>query len=435
MKFAGRFCMVLWIVVIMVSAAGCMAGRNGADSRMSHQPERPFDNVRITAYMAKNPVADILRAHLPEFEKQTGIKVDFQALTNEQLSQKMFVQMTVGSESPDVFMIRPLEELSLYENNGWLTPLESYAISDPRYDFADFSSTALESVTVNGKLLAVPLSTEQQILYYRKDLLEKKGIEVPQTLEELEAAVKQVHDPEHGMYGFVARGQRSALVTQLSSFVYSEGGNFLSADKAALNTDETLKGIQRYVRLIGNYGPPDALSYSWPQSADLFAQGKAVFFTDASAIYSLLAQSGLAKEKIGYALFPAGDAGRKPYSTTAWAIGINANSARKDAAWAFIEWASGRDMVLQAQKIGNPGARSSLWHDKEGISGFPDELIPVINESIPIGMSYDRPKVIHVKEARDIIGGIVVKGLIGEDVGAAAESANVQLQELIDSEK
>ena len=125
--------------------------------------------------MAKNPVADILRAHLPEFEKQTGIKVDFQALTNEQLSQKMFVQMTVGSESPDVFMIRPLEELSLYENNGWLTPLESYAVSDPRYDFADFSSTALESVTVNGKLLAVPLSTEQQILYYRKDLLEKRG--------------------------------------------------------------------------------------------------------------------------------------------------------------------------------------------------------------------------------------------------------------------
>ena len=142
----------------------------------------------------------------------------------------------------------------------------------------------------------------------------------------------------------------------------------------------------------------------------------------------------MAKEKIGYALFPAGDTGRKPYSTTAWAIGINANSARKDAAWAFIEWASGRDMVLQAQKIGNPGARSSLWHDEEGISGFPDELIPVINESIPIGMSYDRPKVIHVKEARDIIGGIVVKGLIGEDVGIAAESANVQLQELIDSE-
>ncbi|WP_127593097.1 ABC transporter substrate-binding protein [Paenibacillus lautus] len=434
MKVAGRFCRVLWIVVMMVSATGCMAGRNGADNRMS-ESERPFGNVRITAYMAKNPVADILRAHLPEFEKETGIKVDFQALTNEQLSQKMFVQMTVGSESPDVFMIRPLEELSLYENNGWLTPLESYAVSDPHYDFADFSSTALESVTVNGKLLAVPLSTEQQILFYRKDLLEKKGIEVPQTLDELEAAVKQMHDPEHGIYGFVARGQRSALVTQLSSFVYSEGGDFMNEDQAALNAKEAVKGIERYVRLLGKYGPPDVLNYSWTQSADLFAQGKAAFFTDASAIYPMLTQSGLAKGKIGYALFPAGDAGRKPYSTTAWGIAINANSARKDAAWAFIEWASSRDMVLQAQKIGNPGARSSLWHEKEGISGFPEELIPVINESIPIGMSYDRPKVIHVKEARDIIGSIVVKGLIGEDVGGAAESANVQLQELIDSEK
>lgn len=411
-----------------------MAGGSGIDGRMA-ESERLMDPVRITAYMAKNPVADILRAHLPEFEKKTGIQVDFQALTNEQLSQKMFVQMTVGSESPDVFMIRPLEELSLYENNGWLAPLESYAVSDPRYDFADFSGTALESVTVDGKLLAIPLSTEQQILFYRKDLLEKQGIGVPQTLDELEEAVRQVHDPEHGVYGFVARGQRSALVTQLSSFIYSEGGNFLIEDQAALNTEEALKGMKRYVNLLRNYGPPDAINFSWPQSADLFAQGKAAFFTDASAIYSLLSQSGLNKEDIGYAMFPAGDAGRKPYSTTAWGIAMNANSPRKEAAWAFMEWASGREMVLEAQKIGNPGARSSLWRDEEGISGFPEGLIPIINESIPIGMSYDRPKVIHVKEARDIIGSIVVKGLVGEDIEAAAESANVQLQELIDSEK
>jgi len=434
MKLGRRFCSVLWMAALMMLAAGCMAGGSGIDGRMA-ESKRPMDPVRITAYMAKNPVADILRAHLPEFEKKTGIQVDFQALTNEQLSQKMFVQMTVGSESPDVFMIRPLEELSLYENNGWLAPLESYAVSDPRYDFADFSGTALESVTVDGKLLAIPLSTEQQILFYRKDLLEKQGIGVPQTLDELEEAVRQVHDPEHGVYGFVARGQRSALVTQLSSFIYSEGGNFLIEDQAALNTEEALKGMKRYVNLLRNYGPPDAINFSWPQSADLFAQGKAAFFTDASAIYSLLSQSGLNKENIGYAMFPAGDAGRKPYSTTAWGIAMNANSPRKEAAWAFMEWASGREMVLEAQKIGNPGARSSLWRDEEGISGFPEGLIPIINESIPIGMSYDRPKVIHVKEARDIIGSIVVKGLVGEDMEAAAESANVQLQELIDSEK
>jgi len=434
MKLARRFCSVLWMAALMMLAAGCMAGGSGIDGRIA-ESKRPMDPVRITAYMAKNPVADILRAHLPEFEKKTGIQVDFQALTNEQLSQKMFVQMTVGSESPDVFMIRPLEELSLYENNGWLAPLESYAVSDPRYDFADFSGTALESVTVDGKLLAIPLSTEQQILFYRKDLLEKQGIGVPQTLDELEEAVRRVHDPEHGVYGFVARGQRSALVTQLSSFIYSEGGNFLIEDQAALNTEEALKGMKRYVNLLRNYGPPDAINFSWPQSADLFAQGKAAFFTDASAIYSLLSQSGLNKENIGYAMFPAGDAGRKPYSTTAWGIAMNANSPRKEAAWAFMEWASGREMVLEAQKIGNPGARSSLWRDEEGISGFPEGLIPIINESIPIGMSYDRPKVIHVKEARDIIGSIVVKGLVGEDMEAAAESANVQLQELIDSEK
>lgn len=43
---------------------------------------------------------------LPEFEAQTGIKVDLMSFPNEQLSQKLSVQLAAGSASPDVFMLR-----------------------------------------------------------------------------------------------------------------------------------------------------------------------------------------------------------------------------------------------------------------------------------------------------------------------------------------
>ncbi|WP_270166683.1 ABC transporter substrate-binding protein [Paenibacillus sp. SYP-B4298] len=424
------------MLALLVLALACTACLPGGSSSLPKPVDKTSTERRITAYMAKNPLVESLKAHLPEFEQATGIKVDLQSLTDVQLSQKLSVQLSVASPTPDVFMIRPLEEIQLFDKNGWLAELSGYTVEDPLYDVADFSRTAMDSVTIDGKLLSIPLSTEQQILYYRKDLLEQAGLEVPKTLDELAAAAARLHRPQEGVYGFVARGQANALVTQLSSFIYSEGGDFQQGNTATLHSAETIRGMKRYIDLLRSYGPAEVLKMSWPQAAEFFSQGKAAFFTDASATYSLFTSGrSLYADKIGYALFPAGSAGSKPYSTTAWSISINPKSAQPDASWAFIRWASSKEQVLEAQKIGNPGARNSLWTIPEGVSGFPAELIPIINGSIRSGISHDRPKVIHVKEARDIIGNIVVRGILGEDIQHAAERANEQFQTLIDREQ
>lgn len=425
-------------IMLMASAlAGCFGG-NDQDSVNSFDNDgKPYTGVSITAYMGISPAADVIKSLLPEFESQTGLKVDLQILTNEQLSQKLSVQLTAGSSSPDVFMIRPLEEVKLFHKNGWVHPLDEYVRRDPDYDFDDFSKSAIESTTAEGKLISVPLSTEQQILYYRKDLLEQAGISVPRTLDELEEAVKKLHDPDHGIYGFVARGQRNALVTQLSSFLYSEGGDFQKGDKATINTPEAIKGISRYADLLRIYGPPGVLNMAWPQAAGVFAQGKAAFYTDASAIYSSMLDPTTSKivNKVGFAMFPAGQAGAKPFNITAWGLAMNSASGNKEAAWTFIQWATSKDLVLKSQQKGNPGARNSVWNDPQGFSGFPKEYIPVVSESIKIGVGHDRPQVISVSEARDIIGNIVIKGLLGEDIKEAADKANQDYQAIIDREK
>ncbi len=129
-----------------------------------------------------------------------------------------------------------------------------------------FSKSAVGTTTVDGKLAGIPIITEQEILYYRKDLLQKAGIAVPKTLDELTDAVKKLHDPKNEIYGFVARGQRSPLVTQVSSFLYSEGADFTQGDKAAINTPEAIKAFTTYGSLLKDYGPPGVLNMSWPQA-------------------------------------------------------------------------------------------------------------------------------------------------------------------------
>jgi multiple sugar transport system substrate-binding protein len=260
---------------------------------------------------------------------------------------------------------------------------------------------------------------------------------VPKTLDELVADVKKLHDPAHEMYGFVARGQRSPLVTQVSSFLYSEGADFMKDDKATLNTPEALKAFGTYADLLKNYGPPGVLNMSWPQAIGIFAQGKVAFYTDADSIYQNATDKtkSTIADQVGFAPFPAGAAGSKPYNITSWGLAMNSKTANKDLSWAFIQWATSKDVVLKTQQKGNPGARTSVWDKPEGVSGFPPELAAVIKESSKSTADHDRPTVISVGEARDAVGAIVLQAMSGNDIKAAADKANQDLQTIIDKDK
>lgn len=435
-RFRSKGLLLAAVLLCAACAAGCRGDGERTKESGSAGADGPLTGRSITAYMGYSPAAEAIRTMLPEFEAKTGVKVDLTSFTNEQLSQKLSVQFAAGSASPDVFMLRPLEELQAFGRNGWLQPLGEYAAADADYDLADYSSSALESVTYNRQIAAMPLSTEQQILFYRNDLLAQAGLPVPRTLDELETVARALHDPENGVYGFVARGQRNALVTQLSSFLYSEGGDFQQGGKATIDSPASIRGIERYVSLLKRYGPPNVFHMGWPQAAGLFSQGKAAFYTDASAIYSIAigSEQSLVADKVGFALFPAGQAGSRPFHITAWGLAMSAGSADKDAAWRFIRWATSKEVVLKSQQMGNPGARQSVWNDPAGIKGFPADYIKVVTESMRVGVGRDRPQVVQVGQARELIGDIVIRGLLGENIAEAAAKANREFQALLDGE-
>ncbi|WP_409341263.1 ABC transporter substrate-binding protein [Paenibacillus sp. MBLB4367] len=429
----------LTLAIAAAVAGGCgNKPKEGADNANQAGGAKPFQGKTVSLVTANHPWGEAIKALLPNFEAQTGMKVKVESFFEDQLTQKLTVQFTSGSATPDVFMYRPLQEGKLFYKNGWVHPLDEYSNKDAAYDFADFSKSAIGSTTVDQKLAGIPIITEQEILYYRKDLLEKAGIAVPKTLDELSAAVKKLHDPKNEMYGFVARGQRSPLVTQLSSFLYSEGADYMQGDKATINTPEAVKAFTTYGTLLRDYGPPGVLNMSWPQAFGIYAQGKVAFMTDANSLYKNVTdkEKSTVADKVGFAMFPGGKAGSKPYSITSWALAVNAKAANKDAAWEFIKWATSKDIVLKTQQQGNPGARMTVWDKAEGVTGFPSELVPIIKESSNVGVDHDRPVVISVGEARDAVGEVVQKIMNGDsNVQAAAESANKALQTIIDKDK
>ena len=432
---------LLPLVLLLALAAGCVApaapAAPAAEEAAAPAGEMPYAGTTLRMVGANHPWQVAITALLPEFEAQTGIKVNFEAYGEDQLNQKLTTEFTAGGSDIDVFAQRPLQEARVMQMNGWYEDLAA-CVADPDYDFADFADGAVGTTTVNGVLTGVPIVTEQEVLYYRKDLLEEKGIAVPTTLDELRAAAEALTDKDNEMYGFVARGQRSPLITQFSSFLYSNGGDWFDENRqATVNTPEALAAIDLYGTLLREYGPPGVLNMSWPQAVAIFAQGNAALYTDASSIYANLLDPELSAvaDKTGVAIFPAGPAGSIMYNVTSWGLAMSSGSKNKEAACEFIKWATSKDIVLRTQSEGAvPGARESVWADPAGAAAFPPDWVEAVAASAN-GRGYDRPLVTAVTEARDIIGGAVVVSIEGGDFTAAANDANAQFQALLDGEQ
>ncbi len=431
-KAAGYLALAVGISSALV---GCSGSDTTSGTTSSGNKEKKVQEIRVVA--ANHPWTESIKKELPAFEKETGIKVKIDSYFEDQLTQKTSVEFASNSKNIDVVMFRPLQDGKMYQKSGYFADMSGYVEKEKDYT-NDFIPSSLGSVKNGDKFFGLPLVTETEVLYYRKDLLEKAGLEVPKTLEELEKQAKQLNDPANGISGFVARGKRAAAVTQFSSFLYGFGGDFMKDGKSALTTPEALKAFNYYGNLLNKYGPKGTLNMSWPEAMAVFTQGKAAFYTDASSLFTNATDPSKSQvaDKVGFAPFPAGPNGTKPYNITSWALGIGANSEKKDAAWQFIKWAESKEMVLKLQADGNPGARISVWDSPEGTAKFPKDLAEAIAANGgENGVPYDRPVVINVGAARDQIGDVILAGIEGNDVKAAAEKADGEFQKILDSEK
>jgi multiple sugar transport system substrate-binding protein len=406
----------------------------------SDPAKKPFEGVEIRFLASQHPWTETLKKDIAQFEAQTGMKVNMEVLAENNLTQKLTVELTAGTGTVDVFMQRPLQEAKQFEKNGWYADLNAFVKDSKKtpaeWDVNDFHKGPMQVETVNGKLVGIPLITEQEILYYRKDLFAEKNIKVPTTMAELEAAAKALHDPNKDFYGIVMRGQGNPAVTQFSSFLYSMGGDFIKDGKFAMDTPEALKALKIYGNLLGKYGPPGVLNMQWQQASALFAQGKAGMWVDANSLYLNVTapDKSTIGDKVGFAMFPAGDKGVAPYSVTSWGISIAKSSKKQDAAWEFVKWASSKEMVLKTQSAGNPSARSSAWNNADGTKSWPKEWVEVAKKSGEVGKPADRPLVINVGKARDLVGEMITAAITDKDLENVVKDRNVKLNELLAEE-
>jgi multiple sugar transport system substrate-binding protein len=370
---------------------------------------------------------DIVPKILPEFEKMTGIKVQWEVLPENQFRQKLTLELSSNPESVDGFMsLSSWDGVAFYES-GWYEPVEKYIkspnLTSPDFDFQDFFPNCVQIATIKNTLVGVPLYPEVQMLFYNRDKFKEKGAKVPETIDEFVVAAEKMYDKKTNFAGYVSRGNGIQAVYTLAPFVFGLGGRWLDEKgRPDLTSEAFIKALEIYGRTLGKFGPPGIAGQTWAQNQVTFGMGNAAMNTDSSNFVSTYENPKKSKlaGKVGYATVPRGPAGIKS-TIIAWCLSISSKSKHKEAAWYFIQWLTSKAMNMRQVKMKIPVGRQSAWNSSEFQSSMPKGWLDAFAKEIPTAaVNQANPLVVQVPETRDAIGKAIVAVIQG---GNAKEEA------------
>ena len=305
--------------------------------------------------------------------KNPDIKLNWVTLEENTLRQKVTTDIATKGGQFDVLTIGTYE-VPIWGKKGWLVPLDSLGAD---YDVDDLLPAIRSGLTVDGKLFAAPFYGESSMVMYRKDLMDKAGLKMPDapTWTFIKEAADKMTDKAAGVYGICLRGkagwgENMAFLTAMSN---SFGARWFDENwKPQFDQPEWKSTLQFYVDLMKADGPEGASSNGFNENLALFQQGKCGMWIDATVAASMVSdpKSSKVADKVGYALAPDNGLGKRGNWLWAWSLAIPAGTQKTDAAEKFVAWATSKHYSeLVASKLGwasaPPGTRTSLYANAE----------------------------------------------------------------------
>ena len=399
-----------------------------------------FKGQTVEVLMETGPRADLMKKYQKEFLDQTGITLGIEVIPEQQARQKVAIELNSGKPSFDLFNFAFHVQKRQFEKAGWLHDLTPW-LKDPQmmpaeYELGDVSKMGMGfATTSDGKVNALPILCDYFMVYYNKEIFEKKGVTFPKTLDEMMVAAGKLHDPAAGIAGFVGRGVRNANVVLWTQLLSGWGQETIKGTKLITDTPDAIASGEYYKKLLSSYGPQGVVGFNWNEAQGLFMQGKAAMWIDATGFAAPVEdkQKSRVVGKVGYGLPPSGPKGHGSV-TFGTGMAIPKAAAHKEAAFYTMLWMTGRTMAgRMLQTGGGVPFRSAPLKDPAILSTLtiPKEWADCAAGCAPLSMS-GLPVIVPVTEFRDTIGTALTNMLTGADPGAELKRATAEFQPVID---
>jgi multiple sugar transport system substrate-binding protein len=306
------------------------------------------------------------------WQKENGVGVEWVTMETGPLHERIFRELALPETSIDIaFLVNTRAVRGL---TNLLEPLNAYQEEDPIEDFDDIFPGLVGAMTFDGELYGIPFRHASTCFHYNERMLEERGIERPQTMEEvIEAAYDLTYEAEDGtqVHGFVIMGDNYANIVDIAR---AWDGDFITLDyKLAV----TAPGMTKAAQTLRDFYEQGVLPTNWAaiktEEVNTWLQtGRAAMTTTSCGRNRIYNDPEKSQEagNIKTVAMPVGEEFQDkfevaPAKVEFWTMVIPANSQHKELAWSLVREMLSKESTLQAALNGNGPVRASTYDAPE----------------------------------------------------------------------
>ncbi|MDE7271467.1 MAG: extracellular solute-binding protein [Lachnospiraceae bacterium] len=280
-----------------------------------------------------------------QFTPQTGIEVDLSLMPD----QTKLVLANASGDSPDVatgvnYSI-PFE-LGIRGALKDLTEFDDFAEIAERYN-----AGLIMPYVIGDRIYALPETMNFQVMFYRKDILDKLGLGIPDTLEEVEAMLPDLQMRGLNFYYPTARTVGMKTFLDTTPILFQSGGNLYNGtvDQAVLTSEENVEGFTTLTNLFTIYNLPKDV----PNFYQHFRNGDYPIGISDFGNYNLISNAAPEIEgSWGVALIPGvknedGEVMRYSSAGAESTFLFESTPEREQMAWEFVKWWSSAEVQAE----------------------------------------------------------------------------------------
>lgn len=366
-------------IIVMIMAvsmlAGCGAGASNDSGKsedgkvtiefMHDEAEEDrmavYDEI-IKDFMAENPDIEVKQTAISEdgFEDKVKTLISAGEMPAIVAGSTSLMQLLDGEE-----MINTKANKEVVEERG-------------RDNFYEQVLSLLNAQDGEG-MIGVPISTWVNGIWYRKDLFAEKGLNPPQTWEDILTAAKTFHDPDNKMYGIMFGTEEGAIAqNNFELFAGSNGAQLFDEEGNVQFTSPEMKETMEFYKELYQYTLPG--SNGTTQIRDAMVGGNTAMCVYSSYILAPLYNAEMG-EKIGYCV-PENTQKSVYSSPSIYTISNTISDEETEAAKKFISYMLTDEVNIKVLHIAPGGPQPVMKSVAENPEYRDADVLQVYGEEI-----------------------------------------------------
>lgn len=379
------------------------------------------------------PMYDPLYERIPEFERSSGVAVEVVVrLPHPQLNERMERDFGAGAD-PGYDLISTHTKYAPSQRE-FLLPLDG--LLDPA-ELGGFSPAMLEHARIGGALYAVPRNLDVKLLYYRTDLFEEAGLQVPETWDALAAAAARLTRPPE-RYGFVFPGRCSGLFGHFFELDAMAGGDLFGAGLELRFSDEAGRWALGFLAGLYRRGvvPPELPGWHYDEVTRFFLEGRAAMTTDWPGGYHLFNDRARSRvwDRFDVAIYPVGPSGKRRVYCGGHTFAIPRSVHDRGAAVRLLRFLTSEESQYAEARHGSIPVRPSVARriGAEAEQGSRDDRrLELLARTVESSMLMP-PKFAEYPAVEDALWTSLQAAIVGEvSIEAALERAEEQTRAIV----